>query len=305
MTDLAKDSYVLSSLGSQTGKRTMPSYSVGTGTREAQLKIFHSKKADKADKARTSPGPVYNVPSSVGAGPSFGFGVGDQRGPASVDKYKYPETCIDLTCSHPDSQQFKYQSPPGVAMGMTEPRLSTKNAAVSLANPDAMYGQQSPGAEYHPKDDKPHWKKLPVPLIGPADDRAPRRYEERITYNQISSPRTLGPGSHKLPSCLGYQHHQPNPPIWSFGVVPSSQQPHSAREMRRGIETQPMSSIGKQVLSTCPNSPTRGFGKSSRDQVGRTAICITELDKTAAARMPRLQFPIDLPKPTSIPIVGV
>lgn len=305
MTDLMPDSFDVSSIGHQANRQTMPSYSVGTGSRDtAALKVFHSKKMEKSKAIVNSPGPVYQVPSSVGAGPSYGFGVDQQRVHAGA---KYPDSSVDLTCATVDSQKFKFHNTPGIHFG-SEPKMNSKNAEIIRTHPTSVLGQESPGAlEYHPQEEKfSKWK--PAYSFGPAEDRPPRKPESRVQLVPMSSPRQTGPGSHQVPGGLGRQPDsaRPSRPAYSFGGGSSPRQPGSAREPGLNIEDKPFSSIGKQVLSQLPSSPTRGFGKSTRDQVGKTAICITDVDKTAAARMPRPQFTFDLPKATSMkPMVGM
>eukprot|EP00930_Biecheleria_cincta_P045949 TRINITY_DN31673_c0_g1_i1.p1 TRINITY_DN31673_c0_g1~~TRINITY_DN31673_c0_g1_i1.p1 ORF type:complete len:306 (-),score=33.67 TRINITY_DN31673_c0_g1_i1:133-1050(-) len=305
MTDLRPDSFTVSSIGHQANKQTMPSYSVGTGTRDtAALKTFHSKKLEKSKAIVNSPGPVYQVPSSVGGGPSFGFGVDQQRVHPSA---KYPDSSVDLTCATVDSQKFKYHNTPGVHFG-TEPKMSSKNGEIVRTHPTSVLGQESPGAlEYHPQEEQ-LYKRTPAYSFGPAEDRAPRKPESRITLVPGSSPRQTGPGSHQVPSGVGRQPHsaRPSAPSWSFGGGSSPRQPATAREPGLKIEDKLFSSLGKQVLSKLPSSPTRAFGKSTRDQVGKTAICMTDMDKTAAAKMPRPQLNLELPKATFVkPCVGM
>lgn len=286
-------------------KETSPSWSFGTGDRDvARLKVFLSKKHVKSRAVVNSMGPIYNVPSTVGQTVAFSFGQGEQR---TNHRMKYPESSVDLTGAQVDSQRVKYKSPPGVHFG-TEPRMSTKNAEVVRVHPSILVGVESPGAlEYHPKEDV-ILKTVPAFSFGPPGNREPKN-TNRVVSHPISTPRTVGPGSHKLPPGVGQQplSARTSAPAWSFGGASeaSRQAPLTSREDRSidllSDSPRHFSSLGKQVVSTVRTAPGAAFGRSTRDQSARTHLLITDTDRGPAGQMPRPHVRIDLPAPMRIP----
>eukprot|EP00931_Biecheleriopsis_adriatica_P115220 TRINITY_DN9103_c0_g1_i1.p1 TRINITY_DN9103_c0_g1~~TRINITY_DN9103_c0_g1_i1.p1 ORF type:complete len:312 (+),score=44.73 TRINITY_DN9103_c0_g1_i1:105-1040(+) len=299
MTALQLHSFDVTSIGRQTNsqKATTPSYSFGTGSRDvARLKVFLSQKQEKVRSVINSPGPVYQVPSSVGNGPRWGFGQDEQRKHGSN---RYPDSSVDLTCATVDSQQVKYSGTPSVNFG-TEVRGSHKNAEILRTNPDLMLGMESPGAlEYTPQEGRV-LNQPPSYSFGPPEDKTPAKPVNRLSLAPGSTPRHVGPGSHSLPPGIGQQPQsaRPSGPRWSFGGGNSKRsKPLSARENGPLLDTeQNYSSIGKQVVSTLKSSTASGFGRSTRENRARTAMCMTGLDHGPAGGMGKMNFHIDLPR---------
>ncbi|CAE7661630.1 unnamed protein product [Symbiodinium sp. KB8] len=105
------DSFDVSSVGRQTNskKETCPAYSFGTSSREvASMKVFLSPKLTPRAKAGlVSPGPIYDVPTSVGHGPGYAFPQEEQR--PHIGGAQYPDSSVDLTCAVVDSQKATLQ----------------------------------------------------------------------------------------------------------------------------------------------------------------------------------------------------
>lgn len=308
MTALQPHSFDISSIGGQSDSRreTFPAFSFGTGSRDvARQKIFVSGKHEKCKVVVNSPGPVYQVPSSVGEGPRFGFGQDEQRKHGGV---RYPDSSVDLTCATVDSQKVKFPNTPGVHFG-TEVRMSKKNAEIIRTNPDMVLGMESPGAlEYTPREQTIQ-KMHPDYSFGPPEDRPPAKAVNRLALLPGSTPRQTGPGSHNLPKGIGQQPQSARPtgPSWSMhGGKNNRTIPVSAREGKTGpvMDTEGnYSSLGKQVSSTLKTSTIAGFGRSTRDQWSRTAICMTKTDRGPAGNMAKPQFHMDLPKSAPSPSI--
>jgi len=282
----------------------MPSHSFGTGSRDvARLKVFSSPKMEKLKAGFNSPGPVYNVPSSVGTGPHFGFGVGDAR---AVHKASYPDSSIDLTCAVVDSQVVKFPGTPGVHFG-TEERLGCQNNEIVRTHPGLKLGLESPGLEYSPRHQAASVRKDPPSYsFGPHEDRPKRKPESRVHILARGSPRHTGPGSHILPAGIGAQAESGRPSAAAFSISPRSRR--SPRNLRQtdieGVhEDKPFSSVGKQVLSGMPTSPRSAFTKGTRDQAARAARCLVEGD--TVSHLPKQQLRADIPAKPAVSGLGI
>eukprot|EP00913_Durusdinium_trenchii_P010789 g10120.t1 len=187
MTTLVPDSFRVSALGAQADstKRTGPAHSFGTA--KGGVKVFISKKLAKSKIGVGTPGPVYHVPSTVGAAPSFSFGSDEARKHPSA---KYPDSSVDLTSATVDTQKVKFHSTPQVHLG-SEDRSSLKNAEILRTNAELAMGMESPSAlEYFPKEIH-----KTVPAYSFASKMRKPKEETRVQTLQLGSPRTLGPGA--------------------------------------------------------------------------------------------------------------
>lgn len=245
------------------------------------MKVYMSRKMEKSKAKLNSPGPVYDIPSAVGAAPSFSFGTDVQR---KHDPKKYPDSTVDLTCATVDTQKVKYTKTPGCHFG-TEQKLSLKNAEIIRTHAGLALGAESPSAlEYH----------VPAYSFGPTESMTPRKPEPRVQLLQSSTPARVGPGSHPKPSSIGQQPMSPRPtaPAWT---MPGRSPREKTQTEALAIEDKVFSSIGKQVLSTIRSPPSVATTKSTRDQVNRTALFVSEMDKTDTARGPKPHFNLELP----------
>jgi len=252
------------------------------------MKVYMSRKMEKSKAKLNSPGPVYDIPSAVGAAPSFSFGTDVQR---KHDPKKYPDSTVDLTCATVDTQKVKYTKTPGCHFG-TEQKLSLKNAEILRTHAGLALGAESPSAlEYHVKEVA---KRVPAYSFGPAESMTPRKPEPRVQLLQSSTPARVGPGSHPKPSSIGQQPMSPRPtaPAWT---MPGRSPREKTQTEALAIEDKVFSSIGKQVLSTIRSPPSVATTKSTRDQVNRTALFVSEMDETDTARGPKPHFNLELP----------
>jgi len=287
-------------LGQDLQKENAPSYSFGTAVREVSAKkVFISKRHEAKKAPITSPGPVYSPPSHVGAGPKYGFGTEEQR---KHPKAKYPDSSVDLTCANVDSQKVKFHRTKGMHFG-TETKMSSKNAEIIRVHPASALGAESPGClEYSPRDEKVA-NKPPEYSFGPtAPPQSTGKVAPRIPLPLTSSPRTLGPGSHSLPTSMGVQPHsaRSTAPSWGFG---SANRRGPSQEPRQLLDASPdLSSLGRQVVSSARSAPQHGFGSATREHVGRTTLIQTSADKGPRANMPKPNYHLDLPPPPMRPI---
>jgi len=281
MTTLLPDSFHVASVGAQADstRPSFPAHSFGTGAREtARLKVFLSNKLEKSKVGQNSPGPVYNVPSTVGASKSHAFANEPARKHPTA---KYPDSSVDLTCAEVDTQKVKFARTPGVHFG-SEDRSSLKNAELIRTNAELAMGLESPGAlEYRPKEVA---KSVPAYSFAPAD-MTHRKPESRAQLLQSATPRHVGPGSHKAPAAMGNQPMSPRPsaPAWTM----SGRSPRDNRQTELlSIEDKVFSSIGKQVLSTIASPPGVGVAKSTRDQAARTALFVSDAEPNFSVDLP-------------------
>jgi hypothetical protein len=298
------DSLVVPAVGRQyeSKKDSMPSYSFGTGTREAaRIKVYQGSKAEKSKSVMVSPGPVYAQPSSIGNAAKFSFGTDENRKSA---KAKYPDSSVDLTCSLVDSQHVKYRRDPTMVFG-TEPRMSAKNGELLRMNPLAGYATESPGAlEYYPDKAEPKVHKAePCYSFGqPIEEKKggppPKMPQRMKPLNLSSTPRHVGPGSHRQVAGIGPQplSSRSSAPQWSFSNSPRDPPRDDGKQQLLTISPE-LSSMGKQVASKRSTMPICKFGSSTRDGMARTQIAMTELDRGPVANMSKPHFSMNLPAP--------
>lgn len=290
------DSFDVQSVGRQfnSQKETMPAYSFGSSTRERQNKVFISTKHENSKAIMPSPGPIYTVTADMGEGPKFSFGTDEQR---KHDKGKYPDSSVDLTCSMVDTQKIKFPTTKGVHFG-TESRMSIKNAEILRTNPNIGMGMESPGGlEYTPNEHQ-ILKGVPEYSFGPKHGKVSEKASQRINMPLMSSPRTLGPGSHTQPAGVGAQpsSKHASAPSWSLGNPPKKEEIKRVPKLQLDTSTE-LSSLGKQVVSSSRSAPQVAFGTSTRDMSAKTHLVMTDLDRGPQGKMGTPRFNLDLPKP--------
>lgn len=316
MAATMQDSFDMPALGRQMNskKETMPAFSFGTGSRDvARDKLYVSPRHEKGKVSFISPGPVYAQRSTVGSSAAHGFGTEQQR---MHGKAKYPDSSVDLTCCTVDSQKVKFPSTSGVHFG-TEVKMCKKNAEMYRVNPTAGFGTESPGMKMKPPitdmtprgfQERIRQEKLergefqvskgtPAYSIGPTSGPAGAGKTDRINLNQASTPRHVGPGSHRTPCALGEQptSARTTVPAWSFCQGP--RQMNEQQEEGPIYDASPeLSSMGKQLVSSARSAPSCSFGSSTRDHKAKTAMLQLEADKGPSAFMPKPRFHFDLPK---------
>mmetsp|Transcript_46334 Transcript_46334/g.91835 ORF Transcript_46334/g.91835 Transcript_46334/m.91835 type:complete len:317 (-) Transcript_46334:179-1129(-) len=287
----------VSSIGRQLNstKETFPEYSFGTQSREVQTKkVFFSGGHEQRKGTMISPGPVYKTPSYLGEGPKHSFGTDDQRKHAWA---KYPDSSVDLTCATVDSQRVKFPSTKGVHFG-TEGRMNKRNGEIIRVHPGLVHGEDAQESLWNTPDMTKVTTRAPEYSFGPkgeiqSDGRVPRR----LPLPLMASPRTLGPGSHTMPSAVGGQplSARTSAPSWGFSRDQRSKSARGDRQLYDcGVD---LSSMGRQVLAGAPSGPQHSFGTSTRTDRRKSVLIRHPDDLSPGERMPKLNFPIDLPPP--------
>jgi hypothetical protein len=242
---------------------------------------------------KASPGPNYSVPTTTGAGPRHVIGTGPR---VHAHKAQYPDSSVDLTGACPDSQIVKYHSVQGGTMG-TEVKFNNKNGEVVATNPALMLGMESPATFEHNPKEQLTTRHAAEYSFGPSGGVDPAKKVPPLNGLKGPTPRTLGPGSHKLQSGIGAQvmSARSTAPSWNFGT---SERMSARRAHENVLERAPdLSSLGKQVVSHVTTSQRPVFGKASRDQVNKGGMAFTKLDRGPVADMPKMRLPLSMPGP--------
>jgi len=159
---------------------------------------------------------------------------------------------------------------------------------------------ESPGALEYSPDETLILTQKPAYSFGPPapKDRSEQKTTSRMALPLTSTPRVVGPGSHMQPSAMGAQpcSARSSAPSWGFG---SSQRSSSVRGDRGPLigTSAELGSIGQQCVSSARNAPKYGFGTATREHIARTGVVQNDLDKGPTARLPKVKFHLDLPKP--------
>jgi len=308
MSSLLPDSFDTSAFGKQlySKQKTGPAHGFGTGDRTtASTKVYMGGNHEKMKRGLQSPGPGYNVPSTVGDAAAWSFGTDEQR---KHPKSRYPDSSVDLVCADVDTQKLKYDSTKLVHFG-TEAKGSLANAEAMQANPGLMLGREAPGAlEYYAEKAEPRvCKQQPAYSFAPPvlkDKKDKGNKEEklkpvtRLILPPSSSPRHLGPGSHRLESSLGRQPRSArgSGPSYTMGHAT----PRTVFQDKSGqiLDISPdLTSLGKQVVSRQPTMPRCTFGGSTRETVARSQLVMHALDAGPRGNMPKPHHHVNLPKP--------
>jgi len=268
---LAESSFDIPAMGRQhnSQKTTAPAHSFGSCSRDQSNKVFISPQHEKGKATMTSPGPVYNVPSSVGEGAKCGFGNAEQR---VYGKPQYPDSSVDVTCAKVDSQPYKFPSTKGVAFG-TELKDNMQNAVLIKVNPQSALSKSPGPFAYDPKDRDVTKQRTPRYSLGP---------KTKILVSDPQTPRNVGPGSYPLNGSMSEQpsSQKRSNPSYSFGNdkrFPPFKKSDSVLDPHPEIGS--LSSFGQQVISSKKSCPTYGFGTATREHKDKTFLVQTALDK--------------------------
>lgn len=266
---LAESSFDVPALGKQASsqKFTAAAYSFGSCSRERQGKVWISEKHELAKGKGEGPGPVYNIPSSTGQGPRFGFGTSQRtHGRGS----RYPDSSVDLTAASVDSQTVKFPSTRASIFG-TDSKDNMKNAMILKAHPQCNFGIFSPGpCAYMPMD---------TDVISKASPRISFGAKTKILSSETQTPRNIGPGSYPPSESLGKQALSKRRSIAAWSFAQEKRMP----PLKPGdtvVDPSPnLSSFGKQVTSKASSSPGYGFGTSTREHKAKTFLVQTNTDR--------------------------
>jgi hypothetical protein len=258
-------------------KSSSPSFSFPHGSRESLEKVYVSKEHDKLIAPKGSPGAIYDIPSSVPGPVAWSFGSGKR---SSTSAHAPIESSIDLTFALPDSQKMKFRGPKGVVFG-TEGRGSMKNAAILEKSPQVFYGPHSPGPTAYT-----------VGRSGLSVD--PSFFfglKTKVMAAECQTPENVGPGIYPVTSSVGatFDSRWRNMTGCRFSRAP--RHPVRARQVQPVTLIENKPSIGKQPSSKLANPAVAVFGRASRDQVSKTAMCFTAMDRGAASLPLRIAHP--------------
>ena len=277
MTELAKDSFTVPGVGQQFSsmRGSSPSFSFGSSTRDALAKIYISKEHNKVMPSRGNPSAAYDLPSTISLKAGFSFGKAKRE---TRSAKKPVESSIDLTFALPDTQIVKYPTNNAGSFGL-DARGPIKNAAILESSPQVAIGAASPGpAAYAPSflcHDPSYFMGTRTKILAP----------------DCQTPATVGPGSYPVKGSVGrcFNSTHENQPTVKFGKATR----HSMRKTRNSADT-PISlppSIGRQPSSHKPNATRAVFGSASRDQVAKTALILTGMERGPQIPKPRLSHP--------------
>jgi len=266
-------------------KTSSPAYGFGSGSRDAQSKLYASREQSKATPGNVSQGPVYNMPDSVGkqsdsrkiTPPSYGFGSSirpSMSGPKSKSAepgpgaYKSPNS----VASQYDSRKKNSES---AVFGTAERRHTEKQAVESKEHEVALYGKESPPPNCYNlrgsigKQNLSNKKNLPSTKIGTASRFAKENLED-----------TPGAGTYKAPDSVGRQaqSRKKNSVITGFGTATrdGASKVFISHEHGKvsGAGNSPgpttadaYTGTGRQNISTKKTAPASGFGTSKRPSI--------------------------------------
>lgn len=283
-------------------QETRPSYSFGTGTRDALTKkSYISKPAMKVQGSlKNSPGPVYAKPSTLEQ-QCIKFGTEEKLRPY---KAQYPDSSNDFSGATPDNQAFKYRSSASMSIGM-EVRMKLDGDVVRNNPSLALCTETESHYERTPQETLTT-RKAPEITFGPpggpdGGKKVPPISGMRGMVNVSAVPRSTGPGSHRLPAGLGMQAQSTrrSAPSHAFSTSPRGMESLSARTGRLLLQPSPdLSTLGRQVpSSTIPSSPKFAFEMAHRDDISKTRVLVTNLDRGPASVLPKMRIPLNVPGP--------
>lgn len=291
MTSLDKDGFTVSAIGNQTqsARLTNPTYSLSKCSRGQRGKNFISEEHARAGAlCRESPGPVYDLPSTLGSGPKMSFSKGAQR-VYGKDKHfnsKYNEPSVDCIEAQIDSQPFKYERDKTMLFG-TEGKGQLKNATILKSHSAALVGRISPGpANYGPAGG---------PDVGPTRKSLAHAVRFGAKTKAVGSmisqtPAEVGPGLYpRKDVAMGNQHlsNRRTQGCNTFSKAPKFGRAKDARGQPIIELDVATSAFGKQVDGRKKSEPGIGFGTSTRDNAGRMQRCMTNADEGPKSNMPR------------------
>jgi len=283
-------SFTAPSIGKQveSQRKSLPAHSISKVGREARDKVYISKEASNASglcRESTIEGPKYDLPSTldVKAGKGAGFTKGCSTDFLNVSAEDGIPTNDELQILV-DSQQFKYGRDATMVIG-TEPRGRLKDAELIKNHAAAFVGRNSPGPVYGGDYG---------PNIKPTRPRMAfaRPFGQKLSmkaWANSDTPDTVGPGIYPrtdIAIAKQYLSQRKNQAVNEFGKAAKFGKIRNADSI--SLLDAAKSSLGKQGLSNNKTEPTIGFGRGTRNQRDRTAICITKSDLGPKAFMPKV-----------------
>mmetsp|Transcript_28520 Transcript_28520/g.54422 ORF Transcript_28520/g.54422 Transcript_28520/m.54422 type:complete len:302 (+) Transcript_28520:302-1207(+) len=267
-------------------KSTAAAYGFGSSNRDGAAKVFLTAEHSKADYGHESPGPVYDLKSSVGkqessknsTAPLFSFGTADrfhkdQAGGGKASSAPGPGTYVKPSSFGRQGESTRQTSE---AFGFgSSTRLGAERVFLSPEHSKNDYGKSSPGPSvYNPKASvgqqaESHKENAPSFVFSSA---------ERFKYEHVErAARMPGAGQYNAINSVGKQPDSKKStlPRYSFG---SSKREHRAKvyisaeheKCSHGMASPGpalvggKSSVGKQQSSRNVSSSSWSFGSARR-----------------------------------------
>lgn len=233
----------------------------------SEWELIHISRAhDKLTPNKDSPGPIYEVPSTVGKARVSKFGTGPQR---YVCKSNLSESSTDLLGIVPDNQKFLYPGLRSVNFG-TDSRDVIKNATILKNHPQAFFGTHSPGPAMYTLPD----------LMGKNKVSIASRTKQLGAVSQ--TPNTVGPGSYD--TCTSF----------SQGCLFPIAKQRPDNDVPNGrcsglYNTKPPGSIGPQTNSLKRSAPRAVLGSQTRSQWRKVAL--VGMERPLKLRLPHPVLP--------------
>lgn len=265
-------------------KSTAPIYGFGSADRTQLQKVFLTPEHSKSDYGKNSPGPIYDVKSSVGqqtsskntSAPLFSFGTADrfsrkakmgqgaQPGPGA---YRVPSS---LGTQHDSSKN----SAPDFGFGSST-RVHQEKVYLSEEQAKVNYGHGSPGPSAYKSlssvGKQASSKNESMPSWAFSS-------EERFKYDYVERASKIpGAGQYNSTSSVGQQPNSKKKtlPKFSFGtctrnrrhkvyISPEHEKQHFGECSPGPASIGPMTALGRQQNSTMSNASVWTFGSAKR-----------------------------------------
>jgi hypothetical protein len=266
--------------------QSTPKFSLPKSTRDARAKLHISRDHDRGTTSYETPGPVYDIPTTLNRSRTTMFGTGKR---SNVEKLTSVASSNDLlgVVIRPEALSTTQRSPT-VYFG-TDSRDEIKNATVLKDHPQTFFGKHSPGPAYY---------KIPH-LVGNEAPKVTIGSRTPILGSVTQTPEDIGPGSYPHGTYCGkpqFESKIENQPVFSFG---KSKRPFPGED-RRSI-SQPLyrksviiESLGRQISSTKKSAPRAILGSQSREQWTKIALVLSNRDlcnfppSSVACRIPAI-----------------
>lgn len=251
-----------------------PRCSFSKGTRDQWGKVHISHEHDNLTSNRDSPGPVYDVKSTIGQSRAVKIATSTKRCFSGEDTQ---ESSIDILGVIPDGQKWQYPGTKSVHFG-SDSRDVIKNATILKHHPQAFMGTHSPGPAAYGLPDR----------IGKSTRMISLGVKTRPLGSTSQTPACVGPGCYSV--CGG--KNLPVQPIFSFGKSKQRPEPRDGNTCAGLYEIEVPGSIGRQPSSTKRTSPGAVLGSQTRAQWGSVVSFGDSAVNKPVCRIPHPTLPV-------------
>lgn len=265
-------------------KTTSPIFGFGSADRVQLQKVFLTPEHSKSDYGKNSPGPIYDLKSSVGKQASSKNYSASEFSFGTADRFAKAKTGPGQSVPGPGA----YQSPSSIAKQVpsaktTAPdygfgsstRAHAEKVFLSEEQAKIQYGAGSPGPSVY--QSKSSVGKQP----SSKNESAPSwvfSSEERFKYDYVERAAKIpGAGQYGHTSAVGIQAQSAKKtlPKYSFGtstrnrrhkvyISPDHEKQHFGEMSPGPASIGPTTSVGKQQSSKMPTAAVWGFGTAKR-----------------------------------------